>query len=247
MTRTSKLLSVFSLLVSSVVFLWAGPAESSAADWMTESIPALETELVAEHGDAQRYRITRGLDQVADFWRTEDGGRDEFEAFIKRHFAGDEATLEVMFDRYERLLEQLDGHSLEILLAFREQSDLDVGPIMPYDEIFAAYDPFAHISDDFFANKLAFVVLLNFPITTLNERLDVGESWSRSQWAHSRLADRYAKRIPAERAAGGIRGRCGCRPVYRRIQHLHASRRHSRRRTPVSCGHEAAVALEFAR
>ena len=198
MTRTSNLLSVFSLLVSSVVFLWATPAVSSEIDWMATSLAALEPDLVAEHGEAQRRRVQRGLDQVADFWREQDGGRDDFEAFIKRQFAGDEETLTVMFARYEKLLEQLDGHSLEILLAFREQSDLDLGPILPYDEMFAAYDPFAHMSDDFFANKLAFVVLLNFPISSLSERLDMGESWSRSQWAQSRLADRYAKRIPAE-------------------------------------------------
>lgn len=198
MTRTSNLLSVFSLLVSSVVFLWATPAVSSEIDWMATSLAALESDLVAEHGEAQRRRVQRGLDQVADFWREQDGGRDDFAAFIKRQFAGDEETLTVMFARYEKLLEQLDGHSLEILLAFREQSDLDLGPILPYDEIFAAYDPFAHMNDDFFANKLAFVVLLNFPISSLSERLDMGESWSRSQWAQSRLADRYAKRIPAE-------------------------------------------------
>ncbi|MGB5511965.1 MAG: hypothetical protein WBM87_09680 [Woeseiaceae bacterium] len=197
MTLTRNVLSVITLFILSVTFLWAAPAVSSDIDWMTESVAALETELVAKYGDAQRRRVQRGLDQVADFWREEDGGRGEFEAFITRYFAGDEATLEVMFARYEKLLEQLDGHSLEILLAFREQSDLDVGPIMPYDEIFAAYDPFAHVSDDFFANKLAFAVLLNFPITSLDERVDVGESWSRAQWAQSRLADRYAKRIPA--------------------------------------------------
>ncbi|MGB5468838.1 MAG: hypothetical protein WBM64_00340 [Woeseiaceae bacterium] len=192
-----NVLTLITVFVSSVMFLWASPAASSEADWRTAAAAALETELVAEYGDAQRQRIQRGLDQVADFWREEDGGRNEFEAFVKRHFAGDEAKLETMFARYEKLLEQLDGHSLEILLAFREQSDLDLGPIMPYDEVFAAYDPFAHISDDFFTNKLAFVVLLNFPITSLAERLDVGESWSRTQWAQSRLADRHAKRIPA--------------------------------------------------
>jgi hypothetical protein len=192
-----NVLTVITMFVSPVIFLWASPAASSEADWRIAAAAALETELVAEYGDAQRQRIQRGLDQVADFWREEDGGRNEFEAFVKRHFAGDEAKLETMFARYEKLLEQLDGHSLEILLAFREQSDLDLGPIMPYDEIFAAYDPFAHISDDFFTNKLAFVVLLNFPITSLAERLGVGESWSRTQWAQSRLADRYAKRIPA--------------------------------------------------
>ena len=194
MTFTRNILFAITLFV---FFLWAAPAVSSDIDWMTESVAALETGLVAEYGETQRKRVQRGLDQVADFWREEDGGRGEFETFITRFFVGDQAALDVMFDRYEKLLEQLDGHSLEILLAFREQSDLDVGPIMPYDEIFAAYDPFAHISDDFFTNKLAFAVLLNFPITSLDERVDVGESWSRAQWAQSRLADRYAKRIPA--------------------------------------------------
>jgi hypothetical protein len=171
---------------------------SGEIDWIPAAVAELEKELIAEHGDLQRRRVQQGLDQVADFWRDEDGDREAFETFVRRNFAGDEASVEVMFARFEKLLEQLDGHSLEILLAFREQSDLDVGPILPYDEVFAAYDPFAHFNDDFFANKLAFVVLLNFPISTLGERLDSGESWSRMQWAQSRLADRFAKRVPAE-------------------------------------------------
>jgi hypothetical protein len=201
--------TLVAILFASAGFLWASPAISDELEWMADSITALEQSLVAKHGEEQRIRARQGLGQLADLWRSEDGDRETFEAFVRRHFAGSDAALEVMFDRFEKLLEQLDGHSLEILLAFREQSDLDLGQIMPYDEIFAAYDPFAHLSDDFFANKLAFVVLLNFPITTLEERLDAGESWSRAQWAQSRLADRYAKRIPAEvqqavSAAGAI-------------------------------------------
>jgi hypothetical protein len=196
MIRKSRLLSR-ALLFLSVGLLWALPAMSSEIDWMAGSAAMLEKELVAEHGEAQRQRVRQGLDQVADFWRAEDGSQADFEEFVRRNFAGDDEAVDVMFARFEKLLEQLDGHSLEILLAFREQSDLDLGPIMPYDEIFAAYDPFAHISDDFFANRLAFIVLLNFPVTSLAERLDAGESWTRMQWAQSRLADRFSKRIPA--------------------------------------------------
>ena len=165
---------------------------------MDNTVAALEKELVAEHGEEQRARAQQGLDQVASFWREKDGGRVEFEAFVRRHFAGDEESVNVMFGRFEKLLEQLDGHSLEILLAFREQSDLDLGPIQPYDEIFAAFDPSAHVTDDFFENKLAFAVLLNFPLSSLAQRLDEGENWSRQQWASARLADRFAKRVPAE-------------------------------------------------
>lgn len=198
MASTPKTLLMFTLFVLQGFFLQASAAASSDIDWMAASVASLETELVSEYGEAQRARARRGLEQVASFWRTDDGDREAFEAFVHRQFAGDAAALDVMFARFEKLLEQLDGHALEVLLAFREQSDLDLGPIMPYDEIFAAYDPSAHVGDDFFRNKLAFVVLLNFPIKSLAERLDTGESWSRAEWAQSRLADRYAKRIPAE-------------------------------------------------
>ncbi|MFQ6113776.1 MAG: hypothetical protein ACE5NG_06755, partial [bacterium] len=136
--------------------------------------------------------------QVARFWRSEDGEAADFESFIRTHFAGDQATLDAMFNRFEHLLEQLDGHMNEITLDFRRQSDLDLGPILPFDEIFAGYDPSAHMVDDFFKNKLAFVVLLNFPLTTLEERLTAGEKWTRRQWAEARLAQRFESRIPAE-------------------------------------------------
>src|SRR5229473_2326921 len=83
----------------------------------------------------------------------------------------------------ESAMESLDGHMLEINRDFRRQSDLDLGPVYPFDEMLAGYDPSAHVVDDFFGNKLAFTVLLNFPLTSLPERLAHGETWSRRQWA----------------------------------------------------------------
>ena len=103
-----------------------------------------------------------------------------------------------MFQRFEGNLEALDGHMNEIVLAFKAQSDLNRGPVLPFDEVFSGYDPSAHVTDDFFQNRLAFEVLLNFPLTTLERRLKEGESWSRRQWAEARLAQRFSKRIPAE-------------------------------------------------
>ena len=121
-----------------------------------------------------------------------------FEDFVRTNFAGDQATLDTMFNRLESLLEQLGGHMHEINREFRQQSDLDLGPVLPFDEIIGGYDPSAHILDDFFQNKLAFVVLLNFPLTTLDQRLKEGPSWTRRQWAEARLAEGFSKRIPAD-------------------------------------------------
>ncbi len=187
----APLVAALSLLALPTVF-------ASPPSWLPETVTALERELVDKHGDEQRERIERGLRQVSDFWRIEDGNKDEFEAFVRRNFADDQATLDTMFERFDKLLEQLDGHMLEILISFREQSDLDIGPILPFDEKFAAYNPAAHVGDDFFANKLAFVALLNFPVTTLEEKLKNGEDWTRRQWAETRLAGRFASRVPAE-------------------------------------------------
>ncbi len=166
--------------------------------WMDESVKKMTSELVATHGEGVRDRATSGLRQVADFWRKEDGDAATFEEFTRRHFAGDAAALDTMFNRFERLLEVYNGHMTEIVREFRQQVDLDYGPIQPYDEIFAAYDPTAHSADDMFENKIAFAVLLNFPVTTLDERLSEGKAWSRRQWAETRLAGRFARRIPAE-------------------------------------------------
>ena len=124
-------------------------------------------ELVAKYGESQRGRIQRGLRQVTEFWRVEDGDDAAFQDFVRASFAGDQATLDAIFDRLERMLEQLGGHMHEISREFRQPLDLDLGPLLPIDEIIGGYDPSAHVTDDFFQNKLAFVVLLNFPLTTL--------------------------------------------------------------------------------
>ena len=177
-------------------------SQTSAAEvtpsWVKDSVAKMERELVAKYGELQRARVQRGLQQVAEFWRAEDGDAATFEDFVRANFAGDQVTLDTMFNRLESLLEQLGGHMHEINREFRQQSDLDLGPVLPFDEIIGGYDPSAHVLDDFFQNKLAFVVLLNFPLTRLDQRLKDGPSWSRRQWAEARLAQGFSKRIPAD-------------------------------------------------
>jgi len=166
---------------------------------------ALEQELVAKHGEAERARIARGLAQLAKFWRQDeagnpgkgDGDAAALASFVRENYAGDAVARDALFSRMEFVFESLDGHLQEIGRDFRRQSDLDLGPIRSFDETLAAYDPGAHVSDDLFANKLAFVILLNFPLTSLDERLQKGEAWTRREWAEARLAERFSKRIPA--------------------------------------------------
>jgi hypothetical protein len=166
--------------------------------WMKEASSKLENGLVKQLGESQRSRLQRGLKQVSEFWRESDGNKPVFEEFVRTNFAGDQASLDTMFGRFEYLLEQSLGHMNELGRELRQQTDLDLGTIQPYDEIFAGYDLSAHLIDDFFNNKLAFVVLLNFPLTTLQEQLAEGGTWTRRQWAEARLAEYFSKRIPSE-------------------------------------------------
>jgi hypothetical protein len=174
------------------------PVADVSPSWTNTSAAKMEGELAAKYGESQRARLQRGLHQVAEFWRAEDGDAGAFEDFVGANFAGDQAALDTMCNRLEHLLEQLGGHMHEINREFRQQMDLDLGPVLPFDEIIGGYDPSAHVLDDWFQNKLAFVVLLNFPLTTLDERLKDGPSWSRRQWAEVRLAQGFSKRIPAD-------------------------------------------------
>src|SRR5262249_18814382 len=62
----------------------------------------------------------------------------------------------------------------------------------------ASFDPAAHLTEDLFDSKLAFVALLNFPLTTLKQRLDEGKQYSRRRWAEVRLTGRFARRVPGD-------------------------------------------------
>ncbi len=156
---------------------------------------ALKAELVAKHGEPQRARIERGVDQVAGLWREEDG---DLAAFVRESFIADPKVLDATFARFESIFEQLDGHFGEISRELQWASVVDVGPMLPVDPMMAAYDPSAHLTEDLFQSKLGFVVLLNFPLTTLAERTEHAKDYTRRQWAEARLAGRFYRRVPAQ-------------------------------------------------
>ena len=177
-----------------------GPAVNAAlpAPIATETLKAVEDELVARGGEEVRPRARRGLAQAASLWRDSDGDAAAFAELAKTHFLADPRTRDALFERMQRILESVDGHFQEVVRDLREHSDLDRGEILAFDEAMAGWDPSAHVLDDLFGNRLAFAVLLNFPLTTLQERLEKGPSWSRREWAEARLCERFAKRVPAD-------------------------------------------------
>jgi len=190
--------AALALALVSALPLCATPAVQAAVTLPEPAMKSLETELIAKYGEGQRARVVLGIRQASGFWRAEDGDAAAFADFARTQFAGDQKSLDALFSRLEFVLESYSGHALEIGRDFRWHTDLDLGPLLPVDDILSGYDAGAHFTEDAFANKLAFTVLLNFPMSTLDERLKSGESWTRRQWAEARLVDLFSKRIPAE-------------------------------------------------
>ena len=176
----------------------AAAAAEAASPIPAEAIAAAERDLLAAHGEAEGERIRRGAAQVARYWRTGDGDAEAYHAFVTAEFVPRGDALDALFARFEFALERVDGYLLSLRRDLRRATDLDLGPLLPIDRRLAAWSPGAHVDDDLFGNKIAFVALLNFPVTTLDERLEHGAGWSRREWAETRLAGRFTERIPAE-------------------------------------------------
>ncbi|MBI5490729.1 MAG: hypothetical protein HY905_25570 [Deltaproteobacteria bacterium] len=153
--------------------------------------------LIREHGEGEAERIRRGLRQVAERWWTEDGDAAALGTFAAGQFVSETEALADTARHLEYAMEMLDGHFLEADREISRFQDLDEGPMRPIDELLAAYGPGAHVLEDLFQNRIAFVVLLNFPLTTLEQRLADGPTWSRDTWALARLAQRFEFRLPA--------------------------------------------------
>lgn len=161
------------------------------------SVQAVIKSLTDSLGQSQQFRIERGVGQVADLWEKTDGTTDDFENFCKSYFVADSASLTKLYNRLERNFEVLHGMMNEIDVKLKEPVQLTGYDNSPTDLLFAGYDASAHIEEDFFNNKIAFIATLNFPFYTLEEKSRLGEKWTRQQWAFARMGDSFTSRVPA--------------------------------------------------
>jgi len=155
------------------------------------------SKLIERHGVGHAPAIQRGVRQVAERWWDSDGEEAAFESFCVEQYIPDEAERAKCFARLEEALEQVDGHLHEVRRELRRPVDLDLGPVSRVDFLLQGFDLLAHVDEDLYRAKVAFLALLNFPVHTLEERLNQGPTWDREAWARSRMMDRFAERVPA--------------------------------------------------
>lgn len=163
----------------------------------SETIALVKEKLLEKHGINNEFRITRGVTRTASLWRQSDGTETVFEEFCIKNFIADEQELNLIFDRLANNFEYINGHMGRISFELNRQIHEDRGTILPIDQLFGSYSPSAHVQDDFFANKIAFIITLNFPNYSLDEKNALGKEWSNRQWGFTRLGDYYPARVPA--------------------------------------------------
>ncbi len=175
----------------------AAKASEDTQSVAPELVARAKAQLIAKHGPAHRERIERGVDQVAKLWRKGDGDLVEL---CTDQFVTDPAARDALFNRLQTTLEQIRGHFLELGRTVRWATEVESGPILPVDQLLASYDAGAHVIDDLFRTKVGFAALLNFPLTTLAERIRDAASYGRRAWAEVRLTGLFDTRIPGELA-----------------------------------------------
>jgi len=193
------------VLVFSRLTLFAVPTNENTTGAMNKNIyiEAAQAEnvaksIISEKGESSRFRVERGVAQVAGLWHKEDGTPEEFGTFCKTGFIADETQLDTLFGKLQRNLEIISGYFHKIDLELKEPVQLTGPEITPVDELFGGYDISSHLDEDLFANKIAFTTALNFPYYTLEEKTVQGKQWTRKQWAYARMGDRFTTRIPSD-------------------------------------------------
>lgn len=160
----------------------------------TEVIKQLKDSL----GESAAFRVERGVKQVANLWRESDGSTEEFAEFCKTNFASDTAQLDNLFNTLERNFELFSGYFHQMDVKLKMPLQLEGDDITPVDMMFGSYNASAHLNDDLYSNKIAFLTALNFPFYSLEEKTELGEKWSRKEWAYARMGDRFIARVPAQ-------------------------------------------------
>ena len=194
------------LLVIPVMISFAGcgtkagsASDATAKKYIQQAtVDKVVTALAGKFGETDKARIERGIAQAANLWRESDGKTEDFEKFCTENFVAGDTAVNVLFTKLSNAVEVLYGNFNKMGLDLRIPMDLVGGEVTPIDEMLGGYSPSAHLADDFFQNKVAFVTILNFPFYSLKEKTELGKEWTRRQWAYARMGDMFTSRVPAE-------------------------------------------------
>ena len=163
-----------------------------------QAISALIDSVRAIYPMADQALLEKGIRHAASLWRAEDGTPAEFSKLVRVNYLADPGKRSAVFRKISSYFESVNGNFNEITIDLKKNLDEAAGEIDEIDRMFGNYSVGSHLSDDLYSNKIAFVIALNFPYYTLEEKEKSGPSWSREEWAMARLGDYFVSRVPAK-------------------------------------------------
>ncbi|MDD3636227.1 MAG: hypothetical protein PHN50_01405 [Bacteroidales bacterium] len=187
----------FTVLLVLQMNLMKATASTKKTDFGKENIQLVINELKQQSEADQWERIERSVYQLAQLWTTEDGSFEDFRSLCATYNAKNASEREQLFLRIQDNFELLWGSFNKMNVGLKIPLHVDDGEILEVDRLFGGYSPGAHLTSDFFKNKIAFIVQLNFPNFTLKEKTKLAPNWSRLDWAYARMGDVFTARIPA--------------------------------------------------
>ena len=113
----------------------------------------------------------KGVAQARALWTEQDGTQADFDQLVSDYYCETDSERLALFESISRAFEQIyqSADMLTVELLRSTQLTNAAEPQTP-DWILSGYSPLAHFSDDMFANKLAFITIINFPHYTLEEK-----------------------------------------------------------------------------
>jgi hypothetical protein len=152
----------------------------------------VQAKMLSKYGDSHKIRIDSGVERMASLWWAKDGSQEEFENFCLDNFIVEPELLDKTFHKIEKNFEVIRGHTHQINRFLEAPIVLDLGEPLGIDDFFCKSTP----KTDYFDNKLAFFVVLNFPNYSLEDKVHLGKQWDRRQWAAARIGDMFTTRLP---------------------------------------------------
>ena len=140
-----------------------------------------------------------GVRQAAALWTAEDGSQADFDRLVAENYCTTDSERLALFESLSRIMENISQSADMLTVELLRPTQLtNASEPQSTDWIMSGYSPLAHFSDDMFANKLAFVTIINFPHYSLEEKNTLGRQWTRQEWAFARMGDIFTTRVPAE-------------------------------------------------
>ena len=190
-----SLLTVNNCFRLCVFLLLLNITSSAFAEIPPATIQTVTDELALKNPSGKE-DIEKGVRQVARLWQEEDGDNDAFISFCRDNYISDSKEKETVFLKISDYMEAINGHFSQMSQKLGWNVTIDTGPILPIDHKFSTLGLHSTVSEAYYRSKIAFIIALNFPKQTLQEKEMLGDN--RLAWAYARVGDIFTQRIPTE-------------------------------------------------